>query len=240
VDSKLLQGFYLKDAWVAPPKGDVRSNGRSVHLLPQAMDVLLCLASRASVRWIRAPMSPSSQPSGAAARIAAAARRFGGLAALAVCLGLPMAHGATPGVATVVYLVRHAEKTQDSDDPALRTEGVARAEALAEIMRDAGVTAVHSTDFRRTRDTAAPTAARLGLDMRGYHWDEMDALAAAIRHEGGRHLVVGHSDTTPELVGLLGGDPGAPIDEPTEYDRLYIVTLGPDGTVTTVLLRYGL
>jgi hypothetical protein len=52
--------------------------------------------------------------------------------------------------------------------------------------------------------------------------------------------VVGHSDTTPELVGLLGGDPGAPIDEPTEYDRLYVVTLGPDGTVTTVLLRYGL
>jgi 2,3-bisphosphoglycerate-dependent phosphoglycerate mutase len=67
----------------------------------------------------------------------------------------------------------------------------------------------------------------------------MEALAADMRAAGGRHLVVGHSDTTPELVGLLGGEPGPAIDEPSEYDRLYIVTIGADGAVTSVLLRYG-
>jgi broad specificity phosphatase PhoE len=159
--------------------------------------------------------------------------------ALAAGLWLPAALAAG-GEATVVYLVRHAEKAPVGEDPELAPQGVDRAAALAELLRDAGITAVHITDFRRTRGTAAPAAVQLGLAIRDYHWDDMDALVAAIRNEGGRHLVVGHSDTTPELVGLLGGDPGAPIDEPTEYDRLYVVTLGPDGTVTTVLLRYGL
>jgi broad specificity phosphatase PhoE len=158
---------------------------------------------------------------------------------LAACLGSPVTLSAD-GEAIVVYLVRHAEKTDSGEDPELSPQGADRAAALAQLLRDAGVTAVHSTDFRRTRNTAAPVAGRLGLEIRDYHWDRMDALVAAIRQEGGRHLVVGHSDTTPELVGLLGGDPGTPIDEPTEYDRLYVVTLDPHGAVTTVLLRYGL
>ena len=46
MDSELLQGFYLKDAWVEPLKGEVRVHGRSVHLPPKAMEVLLSLASR--------------------------------------------------------------------------------------------------------------------------------------------------------------------------------------------------
>ena len=54
-----------------------------------------------------------------------------------------------------------------------------------------------------------------------------------------RILVAGHSNTTPKLVELLGGNPGPPIDEKTEYDRLYVVVLGADGAVTTTLLRYG-
>ena len=55
----------------------------------------------------------------------------------------------------------------------------------------------------------------------------------------GRYLVVGHSNTTPDLVNRLGGDPGATIDEESEFDRLYVLVLHPDGSVVTVLLRYG-
>jgi hypothetical protein len=50
--------------------------------------------------------------------------------------------------------------------------------------------------------------------------------------------VVGHSNTTTELVTLLGGEPGTEIEESSEYDRLYILTINPSG-VTTLLLRYG-
>ena len=56
---------------------------------------------------------------------------------------------------------------------------------------------------------------------------------------GGSHLVVGHSNTVPELVALLGGDGGPPIDEAGEYDRLYVVTLTANGRVRSELRRYG-
>ena len=46
MDSELLKGFYLNDAWVEPLKGDVRLRDRSTHLPPKAMEVLLCLASQ--------------------------------------------------------------------------------------------------------------------------------------------------------------------------------------------------
>ena len=63
----------------------------------------------------------------------------------------------------------------------------------------------------------------------------IDRLKAA----GGRHLVVGHSNTVPDLVERLGGDGGEAIEEAGEYDRLYIVTLKREGRASTVLLRYG-
>lgn len=139
----------------------------------------------------------------------------------------------------VIYLVRHAEKASSDKDSELTKAGRARALALARTLGDAGIETIHSTDFKRTRETAAPLAERLGLEIRIYDWDEMEALATDLLCAGGRHLVVGHSDTTPELVGLLGGEPGPAVDERGEYDRLYVVTVGPDGTVTTILLRYG-
>jgi broad specificity phosphatase PhoE len=157
---------------------------------------------------------------------------------LLLCTALPVA-AAEPAEAAMIFLVRHAEKTAATEDPALSEAGRQRAQALAALLRNAGIEFVWSTDFTRTRDTAAPLATAMALQTTLYDWDEMDALAAELKTPGRRSLVVGHSDTTPELVGLLGGDPGPPIDEPGEYDRLYVVSIEPDGTVTTDLRRYG-
>ena len=139
---------------------------------------------------------------------------------------------------TVVFLVRHAEKADTSRDPELSEAGRQRASELAQVLRDAHIDHIHSTNYIRTRETAAPSAAMLGLKSEFYDPTQLAEFAQTLTQQGQRHLVVGHSNTTPELVRLLGGDPGSPIEESGEYDRLYIVTVGESG-VTTVLMRYG-
>lgn len=139
---------------------------------------------------------------------------------------------------TVVFLVRHAERAEDgTSDPPISEDGEARARLLAEMLRDVELTRIHTTDYRRTRATGRPTATAAGLDMEHYDADDLPGFAERLRSMPGRHLVVGHSNTTPQLVEALGGDPSDAIDE-LEYDRLYIVTLTSDG-VSTVLLRFG-
>lgn len=139
---------------------------------------------------------------------------------------------------TVVYVLRHAERAEDgTNDPPISAAGEARARLLAHMLRDAGVERVHSTDYKRTRATAAPLAERLGVPVETYDGGDLAELAQRIRAVGGRHLVVGHSNTTPDAVAALRGEPGPPIDE-MEFDRLYVVTLTRDGAAT-VLLRFG-
>ena len=139
----------------------------------------------------------------------------------------------------VVFLVRHAEKADAGRDPELSPAGVERSQKLAEILKDAGIEYIHSTDYIRTRSTAAPAAKTLGLNVEMYDPRDLPSLIASLRRSGGRHLVVGHSNTTPAVVKLLGGDAGPPIEESNEYDRLYIVNSAPGDRVSTVMLRYG-
>lgn len=139
----------------------------------------------------------------------------------------------------VVFLVRHAEKEEGGRDPELSKDGLARSKALAHVLRDAKIEHVHSTSYRRTQSTAAPIAEVLKKKIESYDPRSLPAVAERLRKAGSRHLVVGHSNTTPDLVKALGGEPGSPIEEKTEYDRLYVVTVPKTGPVTTVLLRYG-
>ena len=139
----------------------------------------------------------------------------------------------------VVFLVRHAEKVDASRDPKLSAAGQERADVLAKTLRSSEIEHVHSSDYVRTRKTAAPFAKKHELKTDLYNPRDLPALVEKLRKTGGRHLVVGHSNTTPKMVELLGGKPGAEINEKSEYDRLYIVTIGKDGTVTSVLMRYG-
>jgi phosphohistidine phosphatase SixA len=162
-----------------------------------------------------------------------------GLVLLLVALAGSASHVIAQAEPTVVYLVRHAEKADESADPALTAEGNARAAVLAGLLSDSGITHIYSSDFVRTRATVEPLARRLGLETLIYDPRDLVGIASRLRNTPGRHLVSGHSNTTPRLVELLGGDPHSAIDEPSEYDRLYIVTLLPGGRASSVLLRYG-
>ena len=150
----------------------------------------------------------------------------------------------------VVFLVRHAERADDgpgegwtrenpmmAKDPPLSQAGRARGLRLSEILQDVGITSIYSTDFRRTKETVQPLAQAKGLDVMLYDPDRLEEFAQELLARPGRHLVVGHSDTTPSLVEFLGGEPGRAI-ELLEYDRLYIVTPKGNGA-QTLLLRFG-
>lgn len=141
---------------------------------------------------------------------------------------------------TVVFLVRHAEKADDGTaDPPLTAEGRERAEALVRELGEANLDRVYTTDYRRTRETARPVAESKGLPLELYDPSDLESFARRLREGGGWSLVVGHSNTTPALVELLGGDPGPPIAEAWEYDRLYMVAIPLGRSPITGVRRYG-
>lgn len=159
----------------------------------------------------------------------------------AVLLTLPEARPAQAAQAQEtleIWLVRHAEKADDSRDPALSADGRARARLLASLLEGEGIGRIHSTDYRRTRSTAQPLAEALGIEVESYDPTELEAFADRLHAAGGVHLVVGHSNTTPDLVEALGGEPGTPVDE-DEYDRLYRVWVDGNGNLRSELRRFG-
>lgn len=145
--------------------------------------------------------------------------------------------GGAPDADRVVVVVRHAEAFREpGGDPALTAEGAARAERLASALGDAGIEVIHTSDYRRTRATAAPLAALLGITPRVYDAGDLAGFAEGLLSARGRHLVLGHSNTNPELVRLLGGEPGDDI-RTDEHDRVYILVFDP-GAVRTIVVRY--
>lgn len=163
------------------------------------------------------------------------------LAALIALAPLARAQSAPTGSTTII-LVRHAEKAAEpAADPPLTSAGVTRADALVELVKDAGITAVVSTQFQRTRLTAAPIAARLGLtteiiDARATPSATADSILA--RHRGQTVLVVGHSNTVPAIVAALGA-PQPPDICDAGYDNVFVVTVPATGAVTVTRLHYG-
>lgn len=166
-------------------------------------------------------------------------KTIGALGAALLCAGV-LASCTTVSTADdgpmVLHLVRHAEK-ELGRDPNLTAAGAARADALVETLVDARIEVIYSTNFKRTRATAEPIARSRNLPIIYYDPSDLDGFASQVTAAGRSALIVGHSNTTPQLVAALGGEAGVPITEATEYDRLYRITLG--ASVGTEILRYG-
>lgn len=135
-----------------------------------------------------------------------------------------------------VFVVRHAEKISDSDQR-LTDAGRARAQRLAAMLKDSGVSAIYATDTERARDTAGPLAATLGKPVQIY--DELAPLVARLRRENAKELVlvVGHSNTVPDLLKALGDAETVTIAS-NEYDDLFVVVPKGAGKATVLRLRY--
>ena len=148
---------------------------------------------------------------------------------------------------TTMIFVRHAERAGPSaDDPGLTPTGQRRAAELARQLVDAdvvaGVDAIYSTPFRRTKETAQPVADALDLPVNIYDPsnDDEALVDKMVRdHKGKIILIVGHSNTLPTMIAALGASKKVPPIAEMEYDNIYIISIPWFGKTKTIRLRFG-
>jgi hypothetical protein len=126
----------------------------------------------------------------------------------------------------IVVFVRHAEPVAGPQDPGLSAAGVKRAAALARVLGGAGITAVFTSEFRRTKETAAPLSGQLTIAPVEI---DSDPTAAAGQIKA--------ADTVPLLIAALGG-PTLPDIEHTVFDRMFVLQV-PATADSLLSLRYG-
>lgn len=152
---------------------------------------------------------------------------LGALLGLVACS--TMSPSPAPGTVTFV-VVRHAEKaTDDPRDPSLSEAGQASARRLVDALAGTPPTAIYATQYRRTQLTAQPTAQAYRLPVDEYQAQlAAETLARQLRqtHTSGVVLVVGHSNTVPQIATALSGVPVPPMDE-SVYGVMYRITMGP-------------
>jgi broad specificity phosphatase PhoE len=153
--------------------------------------------------------------------------------ALLLALALP--------AAADVFIVRHAEKKNPKDEQStLSAAGFKRADDLRRFLSSVMLKAVYHTEFKRTLQTAAPTAAAHKLPPIEVKSDDVKGLAKRLRALPPEEdvLVVGHSDTVPDLLQELGVSTRVAIGS-GDYDNLFIVAPREKGEPGFHWLHYG-
>jgi len=136
----------------------------------------------------------------------------------------------------IVILVRHAERLSSGDDPGLSAAGKRRAALLTTMFADANVSAIFTSTFRRTKDTAAPLAQKTGLTPQVIADDPAQATTQ-ILGGGSCVVVIGHSNTVPEFIRALGGPADIEIQD-EEFDRMFVLSGAPSGPASLLQMRY--
>ncbi len=136
--------------------------------------------------------------------------------------------------AQTVVVIRHAERADTAtgtggsmmtNDPDLSDLGKARAQSLATALKDAGITAIYVTEFKRTQQTAEPLAKALGIPATVVSAKDMPGLIEKVKVASGNTLIVGHSNTVPQILKHLGVVDEVKLGD-ADYDNLFVVTRG--------------
>ena len=140
-----------------------------------------------------------------------------------------------------VILLRHAEKDlspeQNSSDPELSAAGKERAQRLIKAIKKYKPYAIYSSDYKRTRATAAPLAEKSKIAVQIYDARKMNDIFAVVKESKARRLVVvGHNNTTPALTNLLIGENKFKQLLETEYDKIFILKF-KNGRLKRIELR---
>lgn len=129
-----------------------------------------------------------------------------------------------------VFVARHAERADAgaapammATDPDLSDVGKARAQALAAALKDAGITAIYVTEYKRTQQTAEPLARTLGIHPTVVPAKDMSGLMENLKSAKGNVLVIGHANTVPEVIKQWGIAEPVKMGE-ADYDDLFLLT----------------
>jgi broad specificity phosphatase PhoE len=168
-----------------------------------------------------------------------------------LCLALLVLAPAAASAQQSIIIVRHAERADGEGDVRLSDAGRQRAERLATILKDAGITHIFVSDRRRTLETAQPVArarnispSRMAIPERGRGKIEPSELqvratlmAIAKLPRTAVVLVVGHSNTVPMFLTRLGYVPRIEIPD-DEFDNVFVVTPRATRAPAVVRLRF--
>jgi len=158
------------------------------------------------------------------------------LTALTVCL---FAFGSVAAQSTnkTIVLVRHAEKdtsVANNPDPELSAEGRERALKLMNFVKRYKPHEIFSTNYKRTRQTAEPIAAKRKKEIQIYDpAKQADLVAKIMASKTDHNLIVGHSNTIPVLANLIAKKEVFRNLLETEYGVVWVIRL-KKGVLTKV------
>ncbi|MFK7770962.1 MAG: histidine phosphatase family protein [Saprospiraceae bacterium] len=141
---------------------------------------------------------------------------------------------------TTIILVRHAEKMKDQKDPNLTEEGNLRAAKLKDILSTIPLDRIYSTDYNRTQQTAKPTANTQRKEIISYNPRGLNEFGNMLleTNKGKNILVVGHSNTTPNLLNHFMDETVVESISESDYGNLYIINVDKKGKAKTLILRF--
>ena len=150
---------------------------------------------------------------------------------LAAAVLMLVVSAASAAAQSVVFLVRHAERADAGmaasktagADPDLSGAGIVRANSLAAMLNDARIRTVITTEYKRTKQTGDPVARAAGVPLTMMDSKDVAGLLKKVRSSTGNVVVVGHTNTLPEILKGLGVTEPITIAE-DEYDSLFVVT----------------
>lgn len=142
---------------------------------------------------------------------------------------------------TIFVLVRHAEKVDDgTQNPPLTAAGDRRANKLLDLFISADISAIYSTEYKRTQRTISPLANAKNLKILSYDWEDPKGLLATMleKHAGGIVVISGHSNTTPIVANILLGEEKLAQFDDGDYGNILIVTIMALGQGRLTHLRF--
>lgn len=133
-----------------------------------------------------------------------------------------------------IYVMRHLDTPKGAKNPDLTSAGHATAQALAGWLSRDPPRVIFVSNTKRAMQTATPTAKRFGVTPTVYDPSDTSELVKSVLAQSGTVLVVGHSNTVPDIIAGLGGErPGAMVHE--DFGDIWHIH-GPARTTTRAKL----